>query len=508
MGNKVDFLSSVSHEVMAGITVSLALVPISVAFAIMSGVPPIHGLYCSVIVGFIAALTGGRPGMITAATGALAVVMVAIVQKHGIEYLFAATVLTGAIQVVAGITHLGKFIRLVPKAAIYGFVNGLAIVIFLSQVDYFKTEGLDGELLWLGGGELARMLGLVGLTMFIIHFFPKLTKAVPASLVAVVFVTLLVMVLGLDAPTVGDKANITGELPTFHIPMVPLTLETLLIVLPYAFILAAIGLIESLITLSLVDDYTHTHGRGNMECIGQGLGNFTAGLFGGFAGCATVGPTIINLSSGGRGRLSGMTAAATILCFILFAGPLIEIVPLAALIGLMFMVVIATFAWSTFDIIRKIPKTDAFVIFAVTVVTVVEDLAVAVFIGVIISALAFAWENAKNISVRVFISKDGTKTYKIYGPLFFGSISGFNAFFDTETDPKEVVIDFKRSRVCDHSAIEAIDALAEKYIKKETNLHLIHLSPECKQLLAKASDYVEEDKAEDPVYSIMSDKLD
>lgn len=500
-------LKQVSKDIMAGVTVSLALVPASVAFAFMAGVQPSFGLYCSVIVGLISAVMGGRPGMITAATSALAVVMVSLVVEYGEGYLLAATMLMGVFQIAAGFLHLGKFIRLVPTPAIYGFVNGLAIVIFLSQLDHFKVRLPDGTMSWIGGMELYYTVGLALLTMLVIQFFPRITKAIPASLVGVIAVSSLAIGLGIEVKTVGDVMLIDNNLPVPKLPEIEWSWQALEVITSYALIFAAIGLIESLITMSLVDDITHTHGRGNRECIGQGLGNFFAGLCGGFGGCATVGPTMINLKSGGRGRLSGVTAALCLLAFILFGQDLIKAVPIAALVGLMFMVVIATFAWSTFRIIRKIPRSDAFVLLAVTVITVVEDLALAVLIGVILSALAFAWEHAKNTHVRIFLTK-GKKVYKVYGPLFFGSVKSFTAFFEPQTDPAEVIIDFKNSRVCDHSAIEAIDNLAEKYIDAGINLHLLHLSPECKQLLAKGAEYVEIDKEVDPTYHVATDRLD
>ncbi len=507
MTNKLDVAKQYARDLMAGLTVSLALVPVSVAFAFMAGVSPSYGLYCSIIVGLISSLVGGRPGMITAATGALAVVMATLVSEYGVEYLMAATMLMGVFQIAAGYLHLGKFIRLVPTPAIYGFVNGLAIVIFISQLEHFKTYAPDGSSHWITGKNLYYTLAIIGLTMFVIHFFPRITKAIPASLVGVVAVTILVTALQIDVKTVGDVVDMAGTLPSFHWPNIPWGVEAAKTILPYALILAAIGLIESLITMSLVDDMTKSHGRSNKECLGQGFGNLTAGLFGGFGGCATVGPTMINIKSGGRGRLSGVTAALLVLVFMLFADKLIAVVPVATLVGLMFIVVISTFAWSTFRIIHKIPKSDAFVLIAVTIITVFEDLALAVCIGVILSALVFAWEHAKNTGVRIFLSQ-GQKTYKIYGPLFFGSVKTFSDFFEPETDPKRVNIDFKHSRVCDHSAIEAIDNLAEKYLEADVELHLLHLSPDCKLLLAKASEQVDVDIDTDPTYHIMTDKLD
>lgn len=493
MKNKLGSAEFVTKEVLSGITVSLALVPASVAYAIMAGVSPIVGLYSSFIVGLMAAIFGGRPGMITAATGALAVVMIDLVQSHGIEYLFAAVVFTGIIQLFAAYMRMGRYIRLVPIPAIYGFVNGLAIVIFLSQLKQFKIE-VDGEMVWLSGQQLWLTLALVGLTMAIIQYFPKLTKKVPSSLVGIMFITGLVIFFPLDVITVKDSMNIKGDLPVFHWPQVPLTFETLTVIFPYAFIMAAIGLIESLITLTLVDDYTHTHGHGSRECLGQGLGNFFAGLFGGFAACATVGPTMINLSSGGRGRLSGITAALGVLALVVYADNIIELVPIPALVGLMFIVVIKTFAWATFRVIHKIPRTDAFVILAVTIITVMYDIATAVILGVIISAVVFAWENAKHIRVRIFMNNQGEKTYKVEGPLFFGSTKTFQKFFDPENDPDTVIINFKHSRIYDHSAIESIDYLVERYVSFNKTLKLLNLSSQCKELLDRASEFAEVEK--------------
>ncbi|MGD8407098.1 MAG: SulP family inorganic anion transporter [Thiohalophilus sp.] len=495
------------NEILSGLTVALALVPEAVAFAFVAGVDPLVGLYAAFMVGLLASIFGGRPGMISGATGAMAVVMVSLVAQHGVEYLFAAVVLTGLLQISAGLLRLGKYIRMVPYPVMLGFVNGLAIVIFLAQLQHFQVGSPDGDRTWMSGVPLWIFIGLILLTMFITYYLPKLTAAFPSSLAAIIITTLLVIGLNIDSNTVGDLASIQGGLPSFHIPAVPFNLETLTIIFPYAVILAAVGLIESLLTLSLIDDVTNTRGRGNRECIGQGIANTTTGLFGGMGGCAMIGQSMINVNSGGRQRLSGIAAALFLLAFILFASDLIEIIPLAALVGVMFMVVLGTFEWSSLRIIRKIPRTDAFVLILVSAVTVATDLAIAVVVGVIVSALAFAWEHAKHINVKTWVAENGSRVYELNGVLFFGSVKNFLELFDIENDPDDVVIEFQNSRVADHSAIEAIDNLAEKYIQAGKQLHLRHLSPECRQLLKKAGDLVEVNVLEDPRYHVADDQL-
>ncbi len=495
------------NDILSGLTVALALVPEAVAFAFVAGVEPLVGLYAAFMVGLITAIIGGRPGMISGATGALAVVMVSLVAQHGVEYLFAAVVLMGVIQITVGLLKLGKFIRIVPHPVMLGFVNGLAIVIFLAQLNNFQVEDASGNIQWMQGQSLWIMLGLVVLTMAIIHFLPKLTSAVPSSLAAILVVSLLVIFIGLESRTVGDMASIAGGLPDFHLPMVPFNLETLKIILPYSIILAAIGLIESLLTMSLIDEITETRGKGNRECIGQGVANSVTGLFGGMGGCAMIGQSMININSGGRGRLSGISAALFLLLFILVASDLIEMIPLAALTGVMFMVVIGTFEWSSLRIIRKIPTSDAFVLVLVSGVTVATDLAIAVVVGVIVSALVFAWEHAKHLRVEAFIDEQGSKVYELHGPLFFASVKNFQDLFKCADDPDDVIIEFQHSRVMDHSAIEAIDTLAERYMNAGKTLHLRHLSPECTKLLHKAGDLVEVNFAEDPRYHIAVDEL-
>jgi SulP family sulfate permease len=506
----------VKNDVLSGLTVALALVPEAVAFAFVAGVAPLVGLYAAFMMGIITAVIGGRPGMISGATGAMAVVMVALVAEHGVEYLFAAVLLAGLIQISAGLLRLGKFIRLVPHPVMLGFVNGLAIVIFIAQLKQFQVADVNGDMVWLSDSPLWIMLGLVALTMSIIHFLPKLTTAIPASLAAIVTVTLLVISLDLDTRSVQDvlrdlsgdaAATIAGGLPSFHIPLVPLSFETLQIILPYAFILAGVGLIESLLTMSLIDELTESRGRGNKECIGQGVGNTVNGLFGGMGGCAMIGQSLININSGGRGRLSGISAALFLLAFILFGASLIEMIPVAALVGVMFIVVLGTFEWASFRLLGRIPLADTFVGILVAVITVLTDLAIAVIIGVIVSALVFAWEHAKQMHADTEIDKYGIKYYYLRGPLFFGSVQTFADLFDPMNDPQEVIVDFAAARVYDHSGLEAIDNLAERYTRRQKRLHIRHLSQECQNLLVKAGDLVEVNMMEDPVYRVADDRV-
>jgi len=488
-------------ELLSGLTVALALVPEAVAFAFVAGVHPLVGLYAAFIVGLITSVLGGRPGMISGATGALAVVMVSLVASHGVEYLFATVVLMGILQLLAGIFHLGKFIRLVPHPVMLGFVNGLAIVIFLAQLTQFKTPGTDGAMEWMTGWPLVVMLGLVVATMAIIWVMPKITSAIPAPLAGIAIVAAVVIAFGIDVPRVGDLASIEGGLPAFHIPMVPLTLETLEVIVPYAVILAAIGLIESLLTLNLVGEITGQRGGASKECLAQGTANVVTGFFGGMGGCAMIGQSMINVKSGGRTRLSGISAALFLLAFILVGSALIEQIPLAALVGVMFMVVIGTFAWQTLKIMRRIPLTDAMVIVLVTVVTVVSDLAVAVVVGVIVSALAYAWNNASRIHARSHITPEGAKVYQIEGPLFFGSTDGFAEIFDPASDPQTVIVDFMNSRVVDQSALQAVEDLASKYEAEGKTLVLRHLSHDCHRLLKRAGQLMV-DSDDDPDYGL------
>ncbi|UJF19909.1 SulP family inorganic anion transporter [Vibrio sp. SS-MA-C1-2] len=507
---------SIKNDLLSGLTVALALVPEAVAFAFVAGVDPMVGLYAAFIMGFVTSLIGGRPGMISGATGATAIVMVSLVAIHGVQYLFAAVMLAGVLQIIAGLFKLGKFIRIVPHPVMIGFVNGLAIVIFMAQLGQFKVPDISGSLVWMQGSQLYVMLGLVVLTMAIIHFLPKFTKAIPSSLAAIVTVTLLVHFLNLDTRSVIDfvksmsgnvEATLAGDLPSFSIPSVPFNLETLQIIFPYALIIAAIGLIESLLTLTVVDEMTNTRGQGNRECVGQGIANMTCSVFGAMGGCAMIGQSMININSGGRGRLSGIFAAVALLLFILFGSTLIEMIPLAALVGVMFMVVIGTFEWATFKLARRVPKQDFFVIILVTVVTVLTDLAVAVAVGVIASALMFAWQHAKHIYASSETNAEGSKVYKINGPIFFGSAANFLELFDAYNDPSDVIIDFGNSRVVDHSAIEAIETLAERYSSQGKKLHLLHLSQDCRALLHKAGSLVEINVKEDPSYKVATDIL-
>ena len=493
---------SAKDDVLSGLTVALALVPEAVAFAFVAGVHPLVGLYAAFMVGLITSLIGGRPGMISGATGALAVVMVALVAQHGVEYLFATVVLMGVLQIIFGLLKFGKFIRMVPYPVMLGFVNGLAIVIFLAQIPQFKVGDA-----WMQGADLYMMLGLVFATMAIMYVLPKFTRAVPAGLVAIVGLSAIVIFVGLDTKTVGDIASIGGSLPPFHIPEIPMNWETLYIILPYAVILAAIGLIESLLTMTVIDEMTGTRGQGNRVSIGQGAANVVTGFFGGMGGCAMIGQSMINISSGGLRNLSGIAAALFLLSFILFANELIEMIPVAVLVGIMFMVVIGTFEWGSFHMFNKIPKQDVFVVVLVTIVTVFTDLAIAVVVGVIASALVFAWQNAKHIYAVPKDLESGERVYEMHGPLFFASVHKFNELFDPQSDPDEVIIDFAHSRVADHSAIEAIDNLAEKYTKLGKKLHLRHLSQDCRELLEKAGGLVEVNIKEDPHYHIADDKL-
>ncbi len=493
-------------EILSGLTVALALVPEAIAFAFVAGVAPLVGLYAAFIVGLITAVFGGRPGMISGATGALAVVMVSLVAQHGAEYLFAAVVLMGIIQITAGIFKLGKFIRMVPHPVMLGFVNGLAIVIFLAQLGQFKVINESGQHVWMSGMTLWTMLGLVGATMLLIHYTPKVTKLIPAPLAAIAAVAAVVIFFDIPVPRVGDLASVEGGLPVFSIPHVPFNMETLRIILPYSIILAAIGLIESLLTLNLVGEITGKRGGASQECIAQGAANTVTGFFGGMGGCAMIGQSMINVKSGGRSRLSGIAAALFLLSFILFASPVIEMIPLAALVGVMFMVVIGTFAWQSLRIMRRIPRSDAFVILLVTAVTVAEDLAIAVVVGVIVSALVYAWNAASTIQVKArdSMTEVGARVYEIYGPLFFGSATRFQELFDPSQDPEVVILDFDNSRVVDQSALQAIEAVAAKYQQAGKRLQLRHLTHDCHKLLTTAGQLMV-DRDDDPDYGLAVD---
>jgi len=503
----------IKNDLLSGLTVALALVPEAVAFALLAGLHPLTGLYAAFTIGLIASILGGRPGMISGATGAIAVVVGTLVAQHGVEYLFAAVMMMGLIQITFGILKLGKFIRLVPHPVFLGFVNGLALVIFLAQLEHFKIAGADGGHEWMSGTPLFIMFALIILTMAIIHYLPRFTKAVPSTLAAIVVGTLIVIGVGylgldLETRTVADMASIKGVFPPFHLPEVELSWEAMKIVFPYAMVMALVGLIESLLTLNLVDELTETTGHPNRECIGQGVANTVTGMFSGMGGCAMVGQSIINIKSGGRGRISGIAAAIFLLIFILYASPLIEVIPIAVLVGVMFMVVIGTFEWGSLRLLGKIPLADWVIVVAVTAITVITDnLALAVISGVILSALVFAWEHARHINASVRYDRMGNKVYELNGPLFFASTQNFQDIFTPKEDTDDVVVDFKNSRVADHSAIEAIDKLAERYDRAEKRLHLKHLSQECTVLLKKAGHLVEVNMVEDPQYHVADDKL-
>ena len=569
---------SMKDDVLSGLTVALALVPEAVAFAFVAGVSPMVGLYSAFIIGLMSSLFGGRPGMISGATGAIAVVIVALVRDWGMEYLFLAVVLAGMMQIMVGVLRLGKFIRIVPHPVMLGFVNGLAIVIFMAQFESFKVLGSDGAKHVLDGANMWLMLGMVGLTMGIIFGLPKLTRAVPASLVAILIVTVLGVGInyfqplgeGVRANTVYDVLNdsvkakavvdakhaatlsakavaiekgaaaakgldvlsgekiaevveqtkeqrIVGGLPRFHVPEVGVGEEgvtwggiwgAVMIVLPYSLVMAGVGLIESLMTLSLIDEITETRGRGNKECIGQGIANITCGLFGGMGGCAMIGQSLINVNSGGKSRVSGIVAALGLLSIVLFLGPWIEMIPIAALVGVMFMVVIGTFEWASLRTFGKVPHQDLFVTILVAGYTaVMHDLATAVVLGVVVSALVFAWKHATNVGADVKMDEKGQKIYQMHGPVFFGSVHNFKGMFDPKNDPKVTIIDFYYSRVYDHSGLEAIDKLAEKYREEGKRLHLRHLSEECRELLRKAESLIEVDISDDPHYHVATDRL-
>lgn len=504
--NLFDLTQKVNYktEVLSGLTVALALVPEAVAFALIAGLSPLTGLYAAFVMGLITSIFGGRPGMISGATGAVAVVIVALAKSHGVEYVFAAVVLAGIIQVSAGFLRLGKLMRLVPHPVIFGFVNGLAVIIFMSQLEQFKDTSGN----WLTGTPLYILLALVVTTMLIIWGLPKLSKAIPASLVAILSIFGLVVYFNIETKTVGDIASIKGGFPPFHIPQVPFEFETLQIIFPYALIVAGVGLIESLLTLNIVDEITETRGRGNKEAVAQGMANVLSGIFSGMGGCAMIGQSLINISNGARARLSGIIAAIMLLVFIMFGANLIEKLPMAALTGLMIMVAIGTFEWASIRTVNKMPKSDIFVMVLVTLVTVfLHNLALAVILGVIISALVFAWDNAKRIRARKHLDEKGVKHYEIYGPLFFGSITAFNEKFDIINDPDEVIIDFQESRVVDMSAIEALNKITERYLKVGKKVHLKHLSKDCRRLLKNAEEIIEVNVLEDPTYKVAVDKV-
>jgi len=506
--NLFDFKQRVDYksEVLSGLTVALALIPEAVAFAFIAGLSPLTGLYAAFVMGLVTSVLGGRPGMISGATGAVAVVIVALAKSHGIEYVFAAIVLAGLIQVLAGVLRLGKFIRLVPHPVMFGFVNGLAIIIFLSQLDQFKTADASGTLHWMTGTPLLSMLGLVAITMGVIWGLPKLTKAVPSSLVAIIVVSLIAIGLQINTRTVGDIASIQGGFPPFHIPDLPFTLDTLSIIFPYALIVAGVGLIESLLTLNLIDEITNTRGRGNKECVAQGLANVTSGFLSGMGGCAMIGQSLINISSGARARLSGIVASVMLLVFIMFGASVIEKLPMAALTGVMIMVAVGTFEWASLKTVGKMPWPDVLVMVLVAGITVLfHNLALAVLAGVVVSALVYAWENAKRIRARKFVDPAGVTHYELFGPLFFGSVMTFREKFDVVGDPSEVVLDFRESRVTDMSGIEALHKLTASYQQAGKTVRLQHLSADCRRLLANAATIIDVNIMEDPDYTVLAD---
>ncbi|MBL4678810.1 MAG: SulP family inorganic anion transporter [Mucilaginibacter sp.] len=503
-----DFSQKINYknEILAGLTVAMTMMPESLSFAILTGFPPLAGLYAAFIMGLVTSVLGGRPGLISGGAGATVVVLIALMKTQGIEYVFAAVALAGVFQILVGIFKLGKFIRLVPQPVMYGFVNGLAVIIFMAQLQQFKTV-VNGHEAWLSGTPLYITLGLVLLTIVIVVVLPKLTKAVPASLVAIIIIFLVVIGFNIPTKTVKDIAAVSGGFPPFHIPMVDFNLHTLEVIFPYALIMAGVGLTEGLLTLNLVDDITATRGNGNRESIAQGIANILNGFFTGMGGCPMIAQTLVNLSAGARARLSGIIASLTILCIILFGAPVIERVPMAALTGVMIMVAIGTFEWASFRIINKMPKQDIIVGMLVAVITILmHNLALAVLIGVIISALVFSWESAKRIRARKYVDEQGVKHYEIYGPLFFASVTAFNEKFDVQNDPAEVVIDFKDSRVADMSGIEALNKLTEKYRVAGKQLHLKHLSADCRQLLKNAADVIEVNVLEDPAYQVATER--
>ncbi|MCF2488583.1 SulP family inorganic anion transporter [Dyadobacter sp. CY347] len=502
--NLFDFTQKVNYknEILAGLTVAMTMMPESLSFAILAGFSPLVGLYAAFIMGLVTSIFGGRPGLISGGAGATVIVLIALMQSHGVEYVFAAVAMAGVFQILVGVFKFGKFVRLVPQPVMYGFVNGLAVVIFMSQLEQFKTV-VNGETSWLTGAPLFIMAGLVALTIGIIILFPKFTKAIPPSLVAIIVVSFVVLGFGIETKTVRDIASVSGGFPPFHIPDIPLNFSTLQIIFPYALVMGAVGLTEGLLTLNLVDEITGTRGDGNRECIAQGSANILNGFFTGMGGCPMIAQTLVNLSAGARARLSGIIASLTILVIILFGAPVIELVPMAALTGVMFMVAIGTFEWVSFRIINKMPRQDVFVGILVAAITIyLHNLALAVLIGVIISALVFAWESAKRIRAQKMTDDNGLKHYKIYGPLFFGSVTAFSEKFDIATDPEKVIIDFSESRVADMSGIEALNKITEKYQKAGKQVHLKHLSPDCRRLLANANDVIEVNIIDDPNYHV------
>ncbi|KFF20122.1 SulP family inorganic anion transporter [Chryseobacterium sp. JM1] len=492
------------NEILAGLTVAMTMIPESLSFAILAGLSPLTGLYAAFLMGIVTAVFGGRPGMVSGGAGATVVVLIALASSHGVQYLFGAVILAGIIQILVGTFKLGKFVRLIPQPVMYGFLNGLAVIIFMAQVAQFKVVK-EGISTWMEGSALLIMAGLTALTVIIVLVFPKITKAVPSSLVAIIIVFALVYFFNIDTKKVIDIASVSGSLPSFHIPEIPLNMDTLKIIFPYSIVMAGVGLIESLLTLNMVDEITNTKGKSDKEAVAQGIANITNGFFGGMGGCAMVAQTLVNIGAGARTRISAIVGALTILFIILFGGSAIEQIPMAALVGVMMMVAITTFEWASFRIITKMPKSDIFVGVLVAVITVVlHNLALAVLIGVIISALVFSWDSAKRIRARKSLDESGNKIYEIYGPLFFGSTTAFLEKFDVANDPENIIIDFKESRVVDMSAIETLNKITEKYKAQNKHVVLKHLSPDCIKLLNNAHGFIEVNIQEDPTYNVMS----
>jgi sulfate permease, SulP family len=504
-----DFSKKINYknELLAGFTVAMTMIPESLSFAILAGLSPLTGLYAAFLMGLVTAVLGGRPGMVSGGAGATIVVLIALIKTHGVEYLFATVILGGILQMLVGIFKLGKFVRLIPQPVMYGFLNGLAVIIFMAQLEQFKIINSNGSVHWLQGTSLYVMIGLTALTIAIVYFFPKITKVIPASLVAILIVFGIVLGFGIHTKTVADIAHISGNFPAFHIPQLPFTIETFKIIFPYAVIMAGVGLIESLLTLSMVDEITNSKGNTNKESVAQGIANITNGFFGGMGGCAMVAQTLVNLNAGSRARLSGIIASITILIIILVGAPFIEKIPMAALVGVMMMVAISTFQWVSIRIVNKMPKSDIFVGITVALITIIlHNLALAVLVGVIISALVFAWDNAKRIRARKYTDENGIKYYEIYGPLFFGSATAFMEKFDPAEDPDKVVVDFKESRIVDMSAIDALNKLSKRYSEQNKTLHLQHLSEDCRKLLKDAEAVIDINIQDDPTYKVMPEK--
>ncbi len=496
MQNTSSFLPSLKTfqlktEILAGLTVAMTMIPESLSFAILAGLSPLTGLYAAFLMGIVTAVLGGRPGMVSGGAGATVVVLMALAVSHGVQYLFAAVVLAGILQVAVGALKFGKFVRLIPQPVMYGFLNGLAIIIFMAQVAQFKVVE-NGSQSWLSGTALYTMLGLTLFTIAMVLVMRKITKTIPASLLAIFITFALVYFLDIDTKKVLDIASVSGSLPSFHIPDVPFSLATLSIIFPYALVMAGVGLIESLLTLNMVDEITNTTGNTNKEAIAQGTANIVNGFWGGMGGCAMVAQTLVNISAGARTRLSAIVGAVTILLVILVGGPLIEQIPMAALVGVMIMVAIGTFQWVSIRIVKKMPRSDIFIGMLVAVITVLlHNLALAVLVGVVIAALVFAWDNAKRIRARKSIDEHGRKVYAIFGPLFFGSTTSFSEKFDYITDPHEIIIDFKESRITDMSAIEILKKVSDKYAAQNKKVYLKNLSSDSRRLLDNAQGYLQ-----------------